>query len=113
MDRYFDTIGSGIGNGIGWLAQHGVLFALFALLWLAFAIGVVASQGAVDQAWQQIRDLPLVAQIVVWILFLPVMVGMWIWESALPFIVRAALVLGLAGWNLWMFLPRAVPTVKP
>ena len=54
------------------------------------------------------RDLPLIVQIVVWILFLPVMIGLWIWESTWPLIVRLVLVVGVAGWNLIMFLPRAL-----
>jgi hypothetical protein len=42
-----------------------------------------------------------------------VMVGLWIWESTWPLVVRATLVLGIAGWNLVMFLPRALQTSAP
>jgi hypothetical protein len=52
-------------------------------------------------------------QIPVWILFLPVMVGLWIWESGWPLIVRVGLIVGIAGWNLLVFLPRAIQTAKP
>jgi hypothetical protein len=111
MDQVIDTMASGVGNGIGWLAEHYVLFGVFLLLWAAFGIGLVASQGSLDQAWQMIRSWPLVVQLVAWILFLPVMIGLWVWEaSGWNMIVRLVLVVGLAGWNLFMFLPRSGQT---
>jgi len=108
MEQVFSAFGTGLGESIGWLAEHGVLFVVFAIVWVAFGAGLVFSQGSVDQAWHAIRDLPLVVQIVVWLLFLPVMVGLWVWETSWPFIVRLALVLGVAGWNLLVFLPKAI-----
>jgi hypothetical protein len=44
----------------------------------------------------------------VWVLFLPVMAGLWIWETTWPVLLRLLLVGGLAAWNLLVFLPRAV-----
>ena len=113
MERFIETLASGLGNTVAWLASSGVLFVLFAVLWAAFAIGIVWSQGSVDQAWQAIRDLPLILQLVVWLLFLPVMIGLWVWESTWPIIVRVVLVVGLAGWNLFMFLPNALRAARP
>lgn len=108
MEQVINALASGMGNSIGWLAEHGVLFAIFAIVWVAFGIGLVFSQGSVDQAWQTVRDLPLILQIVVWVLFLPVMVGLWVWETSWPLIVRLVLVIGVAGWNLLVMLPRAL-----
>jgi ABC-type amino acid transport system permease subunit len=81
MDRIIEPLASGLGNGIGWLADHGVLFAAFAALWVAFGAALILSQGSLDQAWVTIRGLPLIVQIVVWVLFLPVMAGLWVWET--------------------------------
>ena len=108
MDGIIERLASGLGNAVGWLAESSVLFLLFAVLWIGFAIALVWSQGSLDQAWQAIRSLPLVVQAVVWVLFLPVMAGLWIWETSWPLVVRLVLVVGLAGWNLLMFLPRAL-----
>jgi len=105
MDQVIETIASGIGNGVGFLASSGILFLLFAVLWGAFAVGLVASQGSIDAAWQAIRELPLIVQGIVWILFLPVVAGLWIWESSWPIVVRLVSVVGLAGWNLLVLLP--------
>jgi hypothetical protein len=73
----------------------------------------VWSQGSLGQAWQGIRSWPLIVQIVAWVLFLPVMFGLWVWETSWPLIVRLTLVIGVAGWNLLVFLPRAGQAAKP
>lgn len=113
MDQVIETVASGTGNGIGWLAEHGVLFVVFALIWIAVGAGLIRSQGSIDQAWQTIRGLPLVVQAVVWLLFLPVMIGLWVWETTWPLLVRLILVIGIAGWNLLVFLPRALQAARP
>ena len=107
MERTIEAVASGVGNSVGWMAEHGVLFVIFAVLWVAFGAALVASQGSLDQAWTTIRELPFLVQLVVWVLALPVMVGLWIWETTWPVIVRLVLVLGIAGWNLLVLLPRA------
>jgi hypothetical protein len=112
MEQVIETLASGLGNSVAWMAENGILFAIFAIVWVAFAAGLLFSQGSIDQAWQAIRNLPLIVQLVIWVLFLPVMIGLWIWETSWPLIVRLALVVGVAGWNLLMFLPRVLQT-KP
>jgi hypothetical protein len=113
MDTVIEALAGGLGNGIGWLAENGVLFGVFALIWIAFGAGLLLSQGSVDEVWATIRGLPLIVQAVVWLLFLPVMIGLWIWETTWPFIVRVVLIVGIAGWNLLVFLPRALQAAKP
>jgi ABC-type amino acid transport system permease subunit len=113
MEQAIETIGSGLGNTVVWLTENGVLFVIFAVIWIAFAAGLIWSQGSLDQAWAAVRDLPLLVQIVVWVLFLPVMVGLWIWETSWPLVLRIGLVVGLAAWNLLMFLPKALQAARP
>jgi ABC-type amino acid transport system permease subunit len=113
MEQVIETLANGLGNSVAWLAENGVLFGVFALIWIAFGVGLIWSQGSIDQAWQTIRGLPLVVQAVVWLLFLPVMIGLWIWETTWPLVVRLILVIGIAGWNLLVFLPRALQAAKP
>jgi ABC-type amino acid transport system permease subunit len=113
VEGIIETLASGLGNGVGWLAEHGVLFGVFALIWIAFGAGLLWSQGSVDQVWETIRGLPLIVQAVVWLLFLPVMIGIWIWETSWPLIVRVILVVAIAGWNLLVFLPRAAQVARP
>lgn len=113
MEQLIETLATGLGNSVAWLAEHGVLFGLFALIWVAFGVALIWSQGSLDQAWQTIRGLPLIVQIVVWLLFLPVMAGLWLWETTWPLIVRVVLIVGIAGWNLLVLLPRALQTARP
>jgi hypothetical protein len=113
MEQAINTVASGLGNSVGWMAEHGVLFPVFAVIWAGFGVALVASQGSLDQAWQAIRELPLIVQGVVWILFLPVMFGLWAWETTWPLVVRLVLVLGVAGWNLLIFLPKAAQGGRP
>ena len=108
-----ETLATGLGNGIGWLAESGILFAVFAVAWIAFGAALIASQGSLDGAWQFVRDLPLILQALVWILFLPVLVGLWIWEGAWPVVVKLILIAGVAGWNLMVLLPRALQFTRP
>jgi hypothetical protein len=108
MERVIEPLATGFGNSIGWMADHGVLFAIFAILWIAFGAALIWSQGSVDQAWAAINGLPLILRILVWLLFLPVMAGLWIWETSWPLIVRVIAIVGIAGWNLLVFLPRAL-----
>jgi hypothetical protein len=106
VEAIIETVASGLGNTVASLAESGILFLIFAGLWIAFGAGLIWSQGSVDQAWQTIQGLPLIIQIVVWVLFLPVMAGLWVWETSWPLVVRLVLVVSLAGWNLLIFLPR-------
>lgn len=113
MERIIETVASGAGNSVGWLAETGVLFVVFALIWVAFGVALIWSQGSIDAAWQAIRGLPLIVQGIVWMLFLPVMLGLWIWETTWPLVLRLVLVVGIAGWNLLVFLPRWLQVAKP
>jgi hypothetical protein len=112
MEGIIETLASGLGNGVAWMAEHGVLFVVFALLWVAFGAALVLSQGSLDQAWATIRGLPLLIQIGAWLLFLPVMIGLWVWETTWPVLLRVVLIAGIAGWNLLVLLPRALPGAR-
>lgn len=68
--------------------ESGGAFLVFAIVWALFGYSLVASQGSLDEAWRTARALPLAVQVVLWLIFLPVMGGLWIWESAWPLFVR-------------------------
>jgi hypothetical protein len=44
--------------------------------------------------------LPPVAEIIVWVVFLPIVVGLWIWESSWPALARLLAFAGIVGWTL-------------
>jgi hypothetical protein len=74
---------------------------IFAMLWVGFAIALVVNPESLDLLWNWVRALPSVAEIIVWVLFLPIMTGLWIWESSWPALVR---LLGFAGIVAWTVL---------
>ena len=88
------------------LVSSGALLGLFAILWLAIGVTAVADPAGLDATWRGIGEWPLPVQAVGWILFLPVMAGLWIWATDWPFLARVVLVVGVAGWNLLVFIPR-------
>ena len=73
---------------------------IFVLLWVGFAIALVVNWEWLDLLWNWVRALPSVAEIIVWVLFLPIMVGLWIWESSWPALVHLAGFAGLVVWTL-------------
>jgi ABC-type amino acid transport system permease subunit len=113
MEGLVEALANGLGNSIGWMAEHGILFVIFAALWVAFGAALIWSQGSLDQAWTAIRGLPLIVQLLGWLVFLPVMAGLWVWETAWPLLVRVLVIAGLAGWNLLVFMPKALQAVRP
>ena len=74
---------------------------IFAILWVGFAIALIANREWLDFAWNWVQALPLVVEIIVWVIFLPIIVGLWIWESSWPIIVS---LLAGAGMVAWTFL---------
>ncbi|HSF81800.1 MAG TPA: hypothetical protein VLA49_11230 [Anaerolineales bacterium] len=74
--------------------------AIFALLWIGFAVALVVNREWLDLLWNWARALPPVAEIIVWVVFLPVMTGLWIWESSWSVLVRLLAFAGIVGWTL-------------
>jgi len=91
---------------IPFLASSGILLLVFGPLWLALGAALVREPARVDAAWRGVRARPLPVQALAWLLFLPVLAGIFIWRTSWPRVARLALVGSLAGWNLLMFLPR-------
>jgi hypothetical protein len=73
---------------------------IFAVLWVGFAIALVVDREWLDLLWNWVRALPTVAEILVWVLFLPIMVGLWIWESSWPAFGHLLAFAGIAVWTL-------------
>jgi hypothetical protein len=67
---------------------------IFAVLWVGFAIALIGNQDWLDVLWNWAQAPPLLPKIIVWVMFLPILVGLWIWESSWPVLGR---LVGLAG----------------
>lgn len=106
VDRLVRWIVIPLTSAIPGLVAHGVLLAVFAAMWLAFAAGLVADPAAPGRAWGAIGQLPLPAQGLAWLLFLPLMAGLWVWSTDWSLAIRLVVVGGIAAWNLLVFVPR-------
>jgi hypothetical protein len=109
MDQIVNATVVPLGNAIGWMASSGVLLLVFAGLWVAFGAAIVMNQGSIDATWAWLGNQNILIQAVLWLLFLPVTIGLWIWETSWPMLLRLILVGGLAFWTIMIFLPKAAP----
>jgi hypothetical protein len=73
---------------------------IFVVLWVGFIIALIVNREWLDQLWTWVGALPTVPKIIVWVLILPIMVGLWIWESTWPTLGRLMGVAGIVGWTL-------------
>ena len=73
---------------------------IFVILWVGFVIALVVNQEWLDVLWNWAQALPLLLKIIVWVLFLPIMVGLWIWESSWPILGRLAGFSSIVAWTL-------------
>jgi hypothetical protein len=87
------------------MAFNVAVFTLFTALWLAVAILIISRPSTLDQTWESFRNLPVIAQGVLAFLFLPVVAGVWVWETTWPFVIRLTLLAGVAWWNIYVFFP--------
>jgi hypothetical protein len=81
-------------------------FSILSLLWLGFAAALIFDQAMLDNIWLGFRGLPWIVQGVVWVLVLPVIAGLWVWEMDWPLWLRLLLVVGLAWVTIYTFFPR-------
>jgi hypothetical protein len=109
VDRVVSSTIVPIAELIPVLVRSGVLLVAFATLWVAFFAAIVLDPSALTSVRTSIEALPLPVQALVWLLFLPVMAGLWIWGTDWPLAVRLVLVAALAAWNLLVFVPHGDP----
>jgi hypothetical protein len=81
-------------------------FGILTLLWLGFGAALVFNQALLDSTWQVFRGLPMIAQIGLGLLLLPLVLGLWIWQTPWPLWIRVVLVIGLAWATIYTFLPK-------
>lgn len=88
------------------LIRTGALFLVFVALWAAFLGALIVDPSALAAAQRALAELPLIGQAVAWLLFLPLLGGLWIWSTDWPAVVRVGLIVALAAWNVLVFIPR-------
>ena len=79
------------------LSSYAVL--TFAILWIGFAITLIANPAWLDLLWNWVGDLPSILRILAWVFITPIMATLWIWESSWTMIVRILAFSGIGGWT--------------
>jgi hypothetical protein len=83
-----------------------LFFILMVGLWGAFIALAFASPETLGEIWRWAGDLWWPVEIAVWILFLPWMIGLLVWQADWSFAARMTVILVLAlGWSAASF-PR-------
>ena len=79
---------------------------LFTLLWLVFLAALVIDPERLDAVWLWFRELPVIGQVVGWLLFLPLVVGLVIWQAPWALWIRVTLIVLVALLNVIVFSPK-------
>jgi hypothetical protein len=87
------------------LVRSGALFAAFAAGWIAIFAALTLRPELLAEAWLALVGSPLAIQAVAWLLFLPLMAGMWVSQADWPPLATAVVMAGIAGWNLLVLRP--------
>ena len=87
------------------LMVSGIMFGVATLVTLGFGYALVADQSRLVDAWELIRALPLVVQIVVWLIFLPWMAALWVWTLPLTLTLRVLLVVVILAAAEYLLFP--------
>lgn len=83
-----------------------IAFTVLTLLWLGFGIALLLNREFLDRVWRLFRSWNILIRLFVALLVLPVVLGLWIWQTRWPFWVRLVLVVGLAWMTEYTFFPR-------
>ena len=81
------------------------IFFVAAILWVAFGALLISRQGDLGDLWSNFRGQHWLLQGIEFVLLLPWVLALWIWNTGWVLWIRIVLVLGLAWVNLVMFWP--------
>ena len=85
---------------------------VLAIAWIGVGLALTVDPGLPDSAWQWLTETAIPVQLALWVLLLPITLGLWVWTSDLPTLVPVAYGLALALWmltalrSLWRALRR-------
>jgi hypothetical protein len=80
-------------------------FAVLALLWLGFGAALLFNPEILSSTWQAFRGWHWLVQALLTLITLPVVLGLWVWQTSWPLWLRLILVVGLAWATLYAFFP--------
>jgi hypothetical protein len=75
-------------------------------LWIAFAVQWIVTPATLGHVQHWISVLPLVLEIIIWIIFLPWVGALWIWHSHLTLGLKIFVIVIIAAVTIGMFNQR-------
>ena len=81
-------------------------YIVLTLLWLGFGAALLFDRQVLDRAWRRFRSWNILIQLFIALLVLPVVLGLWVWQTHWPGWLRLVLIAGLAWMTEYMFFPR-------
>lgn len=93
------------GQTAGEAAWSISVFAMSIVATAAFGYLLVTDPGRLNETWVWTRSLPLWVQAIVWLLFLPWMIALWIWTLPWAMPIRLVLVVAALVWTTWLLYP--------
>jgi hypothetical protein len=85
-----------------------VVFVVVLVLWCAFGAALAVQPDGLRELWGADAVLWMPVRAVVWLLFLPWLLGLWAWQSDLTLWLRLVALGGLAAATVAAFYPRKV-----
>lgn len=73
--------------------------ANFAILWVGLFVALLGNPDWLDQLWNTLTDQPPLVRVILWILFLPIAFGLWVWQADWSTVLRLLGVVGLVAWT--------------
>lgn len=89
----------------GEIAFNYFIFGLSTCATAAFAWYLITNPSMLNQAWKWIRALPIIVQLVLWLLALPWMFALWVWSTPWALAVRIVLVVGTLLFAEYLVFP--------
>jgi len=83
----------------------GVMFGLTVIVTAVFGYFLVSDPARLTEAWQWSRELPIVFQAVLWLIFLPWMIALWVWSMPWAVGVKVALVVAILLFANYLLFP--------
>ncbi len=82
-----------------------LVFGLGAAISGAFVYYLITDPARLSEVWAWTRSLNILAQGVIWLLFLPWMICLWMWTLPLAMPIRLVLVIAALAWTNWLLFP--------
>jgi len=66
------------------------------IFWIAFAVLWIFDSSVLGSIFHWIQGIPLILEIIVWIVFLPWVFSLWIWQTSLALWLRVIIIVVIA-----------------